>query len=308
MEAKNKLKGKDFLGVKDISTDDMNLVLETALSMREILSRPIKVVPTLRGKRVVNLFYEPSTRTRTSFEIAAKSLSADVSSIAVAASSVVKGESLKDTVKTLESLGCDVLVIRHKAAGAPHLAARWTKANVINAGDGLNQHPTQALLDLFTLQQAGKTIKGLNVLIAGDIYHSRVARSDIFAFNKLGAKVKLCAPQTLIPSAIEKFKVQVFNNFEEALENTDAIIMLRVQLERQGGGFFPSKTEYADYYCLTKERLKIANKGCVVMHPGPINRGIEISAEVADGENVLITNQVTSGVAVRMALLYLLAP
>lgn len=301
-----RLKQKDLLDMKSLDKEEIELVLQTADSFKEILTRPIKKVPTLRGKSVALLFYEPSTRTRTSFEMAAKTLSADTTSIAAQTSSVVKGESFKDTLKTLEALGTDILVLRHQASGAAHFAARYCRFPVINGGDGFHEHPTQGLLDLFTLREKKKNLEGLTVTIVGDIAHSRVARSNIWGLTKMGAKVRLCGPLTLLPKEVERFPAEIFHNLDEALEGSDAVMMLRLQLERQSAGLFPSIEEYARLYGLTLARLSKAKKDVLVMHPGPMNRGIEIDARVADGIHSVIEEQVTNGVAVRMALLYLL--
>lgn len=302
-----KWKRKDLLGLQDLSAEEIALVLDTAASMKEILSRPIKKVPALRGRVVVNVFYEPSTRTRVSFELAAKYLSAESVSITASASSVVKGESLKDTALTIAAMGADVVVLRHPLAGAPHLVARTVRCAVINAGDGAHEHPTQALLDLFTVREKKGTLAGLTVAIIGDILHSRVARSNIWGFTKMGARVRLCGPATLMPPGIEVTGAQVCATVEEALEGADVVMALRIQKERQQEGLFPSLREYAGLFGLTRERLALARPDALVMHPGPMNRGVEISAAVADGPGAVITEQVTNGVAVRMALLYLLA-
>ena len=301
------LKSKDLLGIRELTVEEIRLVLDTAASMKEIASRDIKKVPALRGKTVINLFYEPSTRTRTSFEIAGKWLSADVINISTSASSVVKGESLKDTGLTLQAMHPDVVVIRHAVPGAPHLLARWLKASIINAGDGAHEHPTQALLDLFTIRERRPTLDGLRVAIVGDILHSRVARSNIFAMQKMGMQVRVCGPPTLLPRHLERLGVEVFRRIEAAIADVDIIMMLRIQLERQGGGFFPTLREYSKLFGLNADRLKAAKQNVLIMHPGPINRGVEIAPEVADGPYSLILNQVENGLAIRMALLYLLA-
>jgi aspartate carbamoyltransferase catalytic subunit len=294
--------------MRDLSVEEIHLILDTAESMKEITSRDIKKVPTLRGKTIVNLFYEPSTRTRTSFEIAAKWLSADVVNISAASSSVAKGESLKDTGMTLQAMGPDIVVIRHPSAGTPRFLAGLLRASIINAGDGAHEHPTQALLDLFTIRERKKgKLNGLSVGIVGDIAHSRVARSNIHGMRKMGMNVKLIGPATLIPVGVEQLGVEVFTDLDRAITDLDVIMMLRLQLERQDSGLLPSLREYSRLYGLTLERLKRAKPGVLIMHPGPLNRGIEIAPEVADGPYSLILDQVTSGVAVRMALLYLLA-
>ncbi|MDP3789227.1 MAG: aspartate carbamoyltransferase catalytic subunit [Candidatus Omnitrophota bacterium] len=300
---------KDLLGLEYLSKEEIEIILYTAASFKEVTTRQIKKVPALRGKTVVNLFYEPSTRTRTSFELAAKRLSADVINIAAEASSVTKGETLIDTGKNIEALKIDIIVVRHNCSGAPNILARAVHSSVVNAGDGWHEHPTQALLDMFTLKSRLGRIEGLNVSIIGDIAHSRVARSNIWGLTKLGAKVTVCAPSLLIPEGIEKMGVRATNDLDEALKDADAINVLRMQFERDEAVAFPSKIEYFKKYGITKERLDKARKSreIVVMHPGPINRGIEISSEVADGPNSVILEQVTNGIAVRMAVLYLVA-
>ncbi|MEK6691842.1 MAG: aspartate carbamoyltransferase catalytic subunit [Nitrospirota bacterium] len=302
-----KLSGKDLLGIKEMGTEDINLILETAESFKEVLERDIKKVPTLRGKTIVNLFYEPSTRTRTSFELAGKRMSADVINITPSVSSIVKGESLIDTVKNIESMSSDFIIIRHSAAGAPYLVSRILKGSVINAGDGSHEHPTQALLDLLTIREKMGRIEGLEIAIIGDIAHSRVARSNIYGLIKLGANVRVSGPPTMIPWGIERLGVRVFYKMEEALKDVDVIMMLRIQIERQEKGLFPTLREYAKLYCLTPERVKLAKDKVIIMHPGPINRGVEISPEVSDGPYSVILEQVTNGLAVRMAVLYLLS-
>jgi len=302
------LKHKDLLGIQDLSPEEIQLILDTAVSMKEIGSRDIKKVPTLRGKTVINLFYEASTRTRTSFEIAGKWMSADVINISTSSSSVAKGESLKDTGLTLQAMHPDVVVIRHSAAGAPKLLAELlTRTSIINAGDGAHEHPTQALLDLFTIREQRGTLTGLKAAIVGDIQHSRVARSNIFGMQKMGMQVRVCGPPTLLPRHLERLGVEVFTRVEAAIADVDIIMMLRVQLERQGGGFFPTLREYSKLFGLNADRLKTAKQNVLIMHPGPINRGVEIAPEVADGPYSLILNQVENGLAIRMALLYLLA-
>ncbi|HHP50546.1 MAG TPA: aspartate carbamoyltransferase catalytic subunit [Moorella mulderi] len=297
---------KDLLGIKDLTPEEINLILETAGPMKEILGRDIKKVPTLRGKLVVLLFYEPSTRTRTSFELAAKYMGADTVNFSPAASSVEKGESLKDTAQTLEAMGADAVVIRHRSGGAAAFLARTLKAAVLNGGDGMHEHPTQALLDMFTIKEKLGRLEGIKVAIVGDILHSRVARSNIYGLTKMGAEVRVVGPPTLLPPDIEKLGVKVFFRMEEGLEGVDVINMLRIQKERQERGLFPSLREYMNLYKLTAQRLKLARPGALVLHPGPINRGIEIDPEVADGMQSVIKEQVTNGVAVRMALLYLM--
>ena len=301
------LKRKDLLGIRDLPVEEILLILETAESFKEVTGRDIKKVPTLRGKTVVNLFFEPSTRTRTSFELAAKRLSADVINFAASTSSVVKGETLLDTARNIEAMRADFIVLRHPVAGAPNMLAHTLRAAVINAGDGWHEHPTQALLDLFTLREKKRAFQGLRLAIVGDIAHSRVARSNIFALVKLGAEVRVVGPPTMVPLEIERLGVTVFYNLDEALRGADVIMMLRLQLERQGIALFPSIREYARLYCLTQERLQLASPDVLVMHPGPINRGVEIAPEVADSVASVILEQVTNGVAVRMAMLYLLS-
>lgn len=301
------LKSKDLLGIKELTAEEINLILDTASGFKDVLARDIKKVPTLRGKTVVNLFFEPSTRTRTSFELAAKRLSTDVVNFSVPLSSVVKGESLKDTALTIQALGADFVVIRHSSAGVPHFLSQILKASVINAGDGTNEHPTQALLDLFTIRSYKKKIEGLNVAIIGDIMHSRVAKSNIYALTKLGAKVRLICPPTLLPLGIDNLQVDVFDSLEDGIKGADVVMALRIQLERQGKGFFPSLEEYFNLYGLTGERLRLAKEDAIVMHPGPINREVEIAGDVADGPQSVILEQVTNGLAIRMAVLYLLS-
>ena len=298
---------KDLLGLQELSREEIELILATAESFKEVISREIKKVPTLRGKTVVNLFYEPSTRTRISFEIAAKRLSADVINIATDSSSVRKGETLIDTGRNVEALKVDIIVVRHNYSGAAAMLARHVHASVINAGDGWHEHPTQALLDIFTLKEKLGHIQDLHVSIVGDIAHSRVARSNIWGLTKLGAKVTVCAPPMLVPIAIEEMGVRVTNDIEEALKEADAVNVLRMQFERDAENAFPQQLEYFKKFGITVERLKRAKKNILVMHPGPINRGIEISSEVADGANSVILEQVTNGIAVRMAVLFLVS-
>jgi len=298
---------KDLLGLEDLTKEEIELILETAESFKEVSGRDVKKVPALRGKTVVNLFYEPSTRTRVSFEVAAKRLSADVINIATETSSVRKGETLIDTGRNIQALKADIIVIRHNASGAAAMLARHLDISVVNAGDGWHEHPTQALLDIFTLKEKLGRINGLKVSIVGDIAHSRVARSNIWGLNKLGAKVTICAPALLIPPEIEKLGVVVTHNLDEALADADAINVLRMQFERDEGTAFPNQLEYFKNFGITLERLKKAKKNIIVMHPGPINRGIEMSSEVADGANSVILDQVTNGIAVRMAVLFLVS-
>ena len=297
---------KDLLGIADLEVAEIRLILDTASSLKEISARPIKKVPTLRGKTVVTVFYEPSTRTRMSFEIAAKRLSADTLNLTVAASSAVKGETLMDTAQNLEAMQPDLLVIRHPASGAPHYLARRLNCGVINAGDGLHEHPTQALLDLLTVEEAKGRLDGLKVAIIGDIAHSRVARSDILAFTKMGSQVTVAGPATMLPPYLESLGARVTYSLEEAVEGADVIMMLRLQLERMGQMFLSTLREYSRYFGLAPRHLKLAQPDVIIMHPGPLNRGVEISPEVADGAHSVILEQVTNGVAVRMAMLYLL--
>jgi aspartate carbamoyltransferase catalytic subunit len=301
------MKNKDLLGIKELSAEEINLILDTAGGFKDVIGRDIKKVPALRGKTAVNLFFEPSTRTRTSFELAAKRLSMDVINFAIPMSSVVKGESLIDTALTVQALGADFIIIRHSSSGVPHLLSTKVKASIINAGDGTDEHPTQALLDAFTIKEKKEKIDGLEIAIVGDIAHSRVAKSNIYCLKKLGAKVRLIGPPTLIPEKIQELGVTVFHSMEEGLKDLDVLMMLRIQMERQGKGFFPSTDEYAKNWCLTTERLSLAKDDAIVMHPGPMNRGIEIVSEIADGPRSVILEQVTNGIAVRMAVMYLLA-
>jgi aspartate carbamoyltransferase catalytic subunit len=298
---------KDLLGIADLSSEEIYLVLETAEAMREVGRRPIKKVPTLRGKTVVNLFYEPSTRTRTSFEIAEKRLSADTLNVAVSASSVLKGETLVDTALNIEAMSPDMIVLRHASSGACHLLSRICKSRIINAGDGMHEHPTQALLDAFTIKEHKKTIEGLKVAIVGDLLHSRVLRSNVLLLTKLGASVWVCGPPTLVPPGIECLGVHVTTSVDEAVAGADVIMMLRIQQERMQGAFFPSLREYFHVFGMTAARVRGAKPDVIIMHPGPMNRGVEIASDVADGPYSVILEQVANGVAVRMAVLYLLA-
>ncbi|SKA02471.1 aspartate carbamoyltransferase catalytic subunit [Selenihalanaerobacter shriftii] len=300
------LKHKDLVDLKDLTKEEIELTLDTAESMKEIFTRSIKKVPTLRGKTVVSLFYEPSTRTKSSFDLAGKRLSADMMSLSVSTSSVVKGESLVDTAMNLEVMGADVVIIRHGIPGSPHLLAETIDAAVLNAGDGSHAHPTQALLDMYTIREKRGKIEGETVLIVGDIKHSRVARSNIWALNKLGAKVRVAGPPTLIPPEIERMGVEVYYDLQKALEGVDVVNILRIQLERQEGGFLPSLREYTKFYGINEEVLKLVGDDVTIMHPGPMNRGVEIMPEVAYGNDSVILEQVPNGVAIRMALLYLL--
>ncbi len=296
----------NILALREMSREDISTILDQAQEMKEILSRPIKKVPTLRGKSVVTMFFENSTRTRMSFEMAAKTLSADVSGFAASTSSVAKGESLKDTILTLSAMAADVFVIRHSASGAAHFITRHTDAHVINAGDGTHEHPTQALLDMLTIRQHKGRLEGLTVAIVGDIAHSRVARSNVWGLTKQGAKVRLVGPQTLLPAEVRQLPVDVYTDVRAGIRDCDVVNILRIQLERQDAGLFPSIREYAQQFGINKEKLREARPDVLVMHPGPMNRGIEITPDVADGEFSVVTEQVTNGVAVRMALLYLL--
>ncbi|MFZ5802749.1 MAG: aspartate carbamoyltransferase catalytic subunit [Candidatus Omnitrophota bacterium] len=298
---------KDLLGLRDLSKEEIEYILETAKSFREVSLRPVKKVPALRGKTIANLFFEPSTRTRISFELAAKRLSADVINFASSTSSVVKGETLVDTARNIESLKVDTVVIRHSASGAPHRLAPHLKAGVINAGDGINEHPTQALLDMFTILDKKGKIEGLKISFIGDILHSRVARSNMWGLTKLGAKVTVCAPKTLLPPQVEKIGVKVTTSLKEAVKDADVVNLLRIQLERQAQSFFPSIREYATAYQIDHEILKTAKPDVLIMHPGPVNRGIEITSDVVEGPYSVILDQVTHGIAVRMAVLYLLS-
>ncbi|HEX9831307.1 MAG TPA: aspartate carbamoyltransferase catalytic subunit [Thermodesulfobacteriota bacterium] len=298
---------KHILGLEDLTAEEISLILDTAESMKEVSLRDVKKVPALKGVTVVNLFFEPSTRTRSSFEIAEKRLSADVLNFTPEQSSVVKGETLLDTARNLEAMGATVIVIRHAMSGAPWVLARELASSIINAGDGSHEHPSQALLDLFTIREIKGEIGGLRVVIVGDILHSRVARSDIWGFMKLGAEVRVVGPPTMIPREIENIDVKIYYNLEEALKGADVVIMLRIQKERLGAELFPSLREYSRFYGLTRERLKLAKEDVILMHPGPINRGIELSSEVADDVHSVILDQVSNGISVRMAMLYLVA-
>lgn len=299
-------KYKHLLGVQELSLSEIKTVLDTAESFYEISTREVKKVPTLRGKTIINLFFEPSTRTRSSFELAAKRLSADIVNFNQQASSVIKGESFRDTILNLEAMNPDAIIIRHSSSGAPRFATTFCRSHIINAGDGAHEHPTQALLDAFTIKQEKKNIEGLKVLIVGDILHSRVARSNIFLLRKMGAKVLLVGPPSFLPVEFKKFGVEIDFNLERAIVGADVIMMLRIQLERQGRNFFPSIREYRNLYSLTAERFSRAKKNAIIMHPGPINRGVEISADMADSAESVILKQVENGIAIRMAVLYLL--
>lgn len=298
---------KDLLGIEELSSEEIILILKTAESFKEVSARQIKKVPALRGQTVVNFFFEPSTRTRTSFELAAKRLSADILNISASTSSVVKGETLKDTAQNIEAMNVDIIVMRHASSGAPHMLAKILKPSVINAGDGSHEHPTQALLDIFTIKEKKGKIEGLKVSIIGDITHSRVARSNIWGLTKLGAQVTVCGPSTLIPKEIERMGVKATYDIREAIEDADILMALRMQLERQEKNLFPSIREYAINFGLDREKLAHAKKDVLIMHPGPINRGVELTPEVADGPNSVILEQVTNGIAVRMAVMYLVS-
>ena len=299
--------GKDLLGIKDLDAEDISYILQNAATMKQLLQKSNKKAPHLRGKSVITLFYENSTRTRMSFELAGKYLSADTANIAASGSSVAKGENLLDTARTLDVMGTDIIVMRHSASGAPHCIAPHVSASVINAGDGMNEHPTQALLDMYTMQEAKGRLEGLKVAIIGDVTHSRVARSNIYGLQKMGATVSLGGPSTLMPKDIEKTGVQVYSNIQEAILDADVIMNLRIQLERQKSGLFPTSREYARFFGLTQDRLKYAKEDVLIMHPGPVNRGVEIMSNVADHPQSAIDTQVTNGVAIRMALLYIFA-
>src|SRR6478752_6271079 len=301
------LRSKDLLGISDLTPDEITLILDTADAMKEIASRPIKKVPALRGRTVVNLFFEPSTRTRTSFEVAEKRLSADTLNVAIATSSVVKGETLVDTALNLVAMSPDMIVLRHASSGACHLLSRVCRSKIINAGDGMHEHPTQALLDAFTIRRHKGRLGGLKVAILGDLLHSRVLRSNVLLLTRLGAEVWLCGPPTLVPPGIERLGVKVTCVVEDAVRDADVIMMLRMQLERMQGAYFPSLREYFNVFGMTEARVRLARPDAIIMHPGPMNRGVEIASEVADGPFSVILEQVANGVAVRMAVLYLLA-
>ena len=301
------LRSRHLLGLEDATAEEITLILDTAETFREIIERPIKKVPTLRGITVLNLFYEPSTRTRISFELAEKRLSADTVSFTPATSSVKKGESLRDTVQNIEAMKIDMVVVRHSSSGVPYYLTRCTQSNIINAGDGAHEHPTQALLDMFTIRRKYKKLKDLRVVLVGDIKHSRVVRSNIWGLKTMGASVAVCGPSTLLPFEVEKFGVDIFTDLDKAIDGADVVNIMRIQLERQQAGLFPSQREYTNLFGMTRERLQLLNKNYTIMHPGPINRGVEITNEVADGDSSVILEQVTNGQAVRMAVLYLLS-
>ena len=300
------LSSRHLLGLQGVSKEDIQAILDTANTFREILERPIKKVPTLQGKTIVNLFYESSTRTRISFELAEKRLSADAINFSLSGSSVSKGETFKDTMKNIEAMKVDMVVVRHSAAGAPLYLTKICSSNIINAGDGTHEHPTQALLDMYSIRQKVGSLEGLKVCIVGDIAHSRVALSNIFGLKTMGAKVSVCGPSTMIPKDIKKLGIDVIYNIDEAIQENGVLNVLRIQLERKAREYFPSIREYAKYFGITRERLEKNGKDILILHPGPINRGVELSSEVADGSNQIILYQVTNGVAIRMAVLYLL--
>lgn len=300
------LKQKDILSMRSLSIEEIYEILDTASLMKHILVQNNKRTPHLQGKSIVNLFYENSTRTRLSFELASKYMSASAANISANASSVTKGENLIDTCKTIEKMGADVIIIRHPMSGAPHLASQYVDASIINAGDGINEHPTQSLLDLYTIREKKTHIEGLKIAIVGDILHSRVARSNIWGLVKLGADVNVSGPSTLIPLYLEKTGVKVHNTIEEAVSDADVIIVLRIQKERQKDGLLPSMREYSQVYGIDDDMVNLAKENVLIMHPGPMNRGIEIMSNIADGNLSSIDEQVTNGVAIRMALLYLL--
>ena len=298
---------KDLLGLKELNADEISHILKTAESMKHLLRQPIKKSQHLQGKTVVTLFYENSTRTRLSFELAAKYMSANAANISASGSSVAKGESLIDTAETINAMATDILIVRHSMSGAPHMIAPLVSASVINAGDGMDEHPTQALLDMYTIQEKLGHIEGLKVAIIGDIYHSRVVRSNIYGLQKLGAEVVVAGPSTLIPLEFEKMGVKVYTDVERAIKDADVVMGLRIQLERQKKGLFPSVREYHRFFGINEERLKLAKPGALLMHPGPVNRGVELSSYVVDGPQSVINEQVTNGAAVRMAVMYILS-
>ncbi|HMN47557.1 MAG TPA: aspartate carbamoyltransferase catalytic subunit [Ignavibacteriaceae bacterium] len=300
------LSSRHLLGLQGVPKEDIQLILDTATTFREILERPIKKVPTLQGKTVVNLFYESSTRTRISFELAEKRLSADSINFAVSGSSVSKGETLKDTVKNIEAMKVDMIVVRHAAAGVPLMLTKISDANIINAGDGIHEHPTQALLDMYSIREKLGKIAGLKICIVGDVAHSRVALSNIYGLKSMGAKVSVCGPSTMIPKFLDELGIDVIYDIDEAIQENDVLNVLRIQLERKAREYFPSIREYARYFGIDKQRLEKNGKDILILHPGPINRGVELSSDVADGNSQIILQQVTNGVAIRMAVLYLL--
>ena len=303
----SRLSSRNLLGLEGVPKEDIVRILDTAESFREVLDRQIKKLPTLRGITVLNLFYEPSTRTRISFELAEKRLSADTINFSTSTSSVKKGESLRDTVQNIEAMKLDMVVVRHKSTGVPYYLTQCMDANIINAGDGAHEHPTQALLDMFTIRQKYGKLDGLKVVLVGDVKHSRVIRSNIWGLKTMGAEVVLCGPSTLMPYEVEQLGCKTYTNLDEALEGADIVNVMRIQLERQQAGLMPSLREYTNLFGVTQDRLKRLNKNYTIMHPGPMNRGVEISSEVADGKSSVILDQVTNGQAVRMAVLYLLS-
>ncbi len=300
------LSSRHLLGLQGVPKEDIQLILDSATTFREVLERPIKKVPTLQGKTIVNLFYENSTRTRISFELAQKRLSADTVNFSTSTSSTKKGETFKDTVRNIEAMKVDMIVVRHESAGVPTYLTKISKANIINAGDGLHEHPTQGLLDMYSIREKTGTLEGLRVCIVGDVGHSRVALSNIFGLITMGAKVSVCGPLTMIPPGIENLGVMVYTDINKAIAENDVLNILRIQLERKAGATIPSTREYHNYFGVTAERIEKYNKNIIILHPGPINRGVEITSEVADGPYQVILDQVTNGVAVRMAVLYLL--
>ncbi|NCS89553.1 MAG: aspartate carbamoyltransferase [Ignavibacteria bacterium CG2_30_36_16] len=300
------LSSRHLLGLQGVPKEDIQLILDTATTFREVLERPVKKVPTLQGKTIVNLFYENSTRTRISFELAQKRLSADTVNFSISTSSVSKGETFKDTIRNIEAMKVDMVVVRHAAAGTPLYLTKLCDANIINAGDGIHEHPTQALLDIYSIHEKLGRLAGLKVCIVGDVAHSRVALSNIFGLKTMGAEVSVCGPSTMIPRQIEELGVKVYYNIDEAIQANDVLNVLRIQLERKAREYFPSLREYSNYFGITEERLEKNGKDILILHPGPINRGVEISSGVADGNRQIILQQVTNGVAVRMAVLYLL--
>lgn len=300
------LSSNHLLGLKGVPKEDIQLILDTATTFREVLERPIKKVPTLQGKTIVNLFYENSTRTRLSFELAQKRLSADTINFTKSGSSAAKGESFKDTVRNIEAMKVDMIVCRHESAGIPKYLTQISKAKIINAGDGRHEHPTQGLLDMYSIREKIGKLEGLNICIVGDISHSRVALSNIYGLQTMGANVSVCGPSTMIPWGMEAFGVKIYNNIDKAMAENDVLNVLRIQLERDAGVLIPSVREYHNYFGITQERIDKNNPNVLILHPGPINRGVEITSEVADGSSQIILNQVTNGVAIRMAVLYLL--
>lgn len=300
------LSSRHLLGLNGVPKEDIQTILDTARTFREVLERPIKKVPTLQGQTIVNLFYENSTRTRISFELAQKRLSADTVNFSASTSSAKKGETFKDTVRNIEAMKVDMIVVRHQSAGVPQYLTKISKANIINAGDGLHEHPTQGLLDMYSIREKLGKLEGLNICIIGDVAHSRVALSNIYGLKTMGANISVCGPATMIPHSIEKLGVKVYSDVNEAIKNSDVLNVLRIQLERNAGTRIPSLREYHNYFGITKERLDKLNKEVLILHPGPINRGVELSSEIADGPYQVILDQVTNGVAIRMAVLYLL--